>query len=292
MEERLQKFARLVEIGSFTRAARELHISQPALTIAINKLEQELGSALLIRANRRFEITEAGRAAYRAAREQKNAADDLRAELRRITKKRPSVTLGMTDSIAAILCASVAFDTLEAAADVTVIVNNSRFVTDGVLGRSIDIGFVVDGGVTSDGLLSSGAGREVLYFVCAPELADSVTKNLCHGLLDNFISYDKPSTTHRIVQQALTRRDLQAHTTLYSTSPDVMLQMVLRGRGVAALPQHLVARLLEAGQVVSLVHADQPLTATRQLRRIQLPERQVPDCLALFIQAAGAILTD
>ncbi len=46
---------------SFTRAAEECHVSQPALTTAIKKLEEQLGSALFHRDGRQITLTEFGR---------------------------------------------------------------------------------------------------------------------------------------------------------------------------------------------------------------------------------------
>ena len=46
---------------SFTRAAEECHVSQPALTTAIKKLEEQLGSALFHREGRQITLTEFGR---------------------------------------------------------------------------------------------------------------------------------------------------------------------------------------------------------------------------------------
>ena len=51
MEDRIRKFAHLIDAGSFTKAARDLHISQPALSMAVQKLERELHAPLYIRAS-------------------------------------------------------------------------------------------------------------------------------------------------------------------------------------------------------------------------------------------------
>ena len=48
MDERLKKFVQLVDSGSYTQASRQLHISQPALSVAIGKLERELHASLLV----------------------------------------------------------------------------------------------------------------------------------------------------------------------------------------------------------------------------------------------------
>ncbi len=51
---------------SFTRAARELHVTQPAISREIKALETQLGHALFLRANRSLTLTQAGEQLYRA----------------------------------------------------------------------------------------------------------------------------------------------------------------------------------------------------------------------------------
>jgi len=46
---------------NFTRASEVCHVSQPALTVAIRKLEEELGGELFVRDNRQLRLTELGR---------------------------------------------------------------------------------------------------------------------------------------------------------------------------------------------------------------------------------------
>lgn len=58
----LRAFARVAACGSFSAAAEQLHLSQPAVSKRIAILEAELGSALFDRLGRRTELTEAGRA--------------------------------------------------------------------------------------------------------------------------------------------------------------------------------------------------------------------------------------
>lgn len=283
MDDRLQKFARLVETGSFTRAARDLHVSQPALTVAVHKLERELGAELLVRGNRQLELTEAGQAAYQAAMDQQTVRDGLQEALNRIAGKRPRVTLGMTDSLAAQLCAQPAFDDLESAAQVTVVVNNSRHLRQAVEERQVDIAFMIDDGLEHPGLIKQNTGTEQLVFVCAPQIIADVDRGIANGSLQQFISYDKPSTTYRHVQRALQERDIRTHTSLYSTSPEVMLQMVLRGKGVAALPAYLVQADLAAGRLITIDHCNAPLIVERPTCTLRLATRTLLPTLQEFI---------
>lgn len=59
--QQLRTFVTVVDCGSFSAASRVLKISQPAVTMQIQALEGELGSALLERRYRRVDLTEAGR---------------------------------------------------------------------------------------------------------------------------------------------------------------------------------------------------------------------------------------
>lgn len=60
----LQIFHSVVTEGSFTRAAASLHMAQPAVSIAIRKLEGEFGVSLLNRADRKVTLTAEGRALF------------------------------------------------------------------------------------------------------------------------------------------------------------------------------------------------------------------------------------
>jgi len=60
-QRQLQIFHTVVSEGSFTRAANKLHIAQPAVSIAIRKLEEEFDVALLNRADRKVSLTAEGR---------------------------------------------------------------------------------------------------------------------------------------------------------------------------------------------------------------------------------------
>jgi len=64
----LQAFCAVVEKKSFSQAAEQLGVTQPAVSLQIRALEQRLGQSLLDRSGRRVEPTEAGRRLYRSAR--------------------------------------------------------------------------------------------------------------------------------------------------------------------------------------------------------------------------------
>ncbi len=75
-------FARVVEAGSFTRAATELGLTKSAVSDSVRRLEIRLGARLLDRTTRRLAPTEAGQAYYAHARQALEAALLAEAEAR------------------------------------------------------------------------------------------------------------------------------------------------------------------------------------------------------------------
>jgi len=60
----MRVFTRVVELGSFARAAESLDIARPGATTAVAKLEKHLGVRLLNRTTRQLSLTEDGRVYY------------------------------------------------------------------------------------------------------------------------------------------------------------------------------------------------------------------------------------
>ncbi|MCM3571082.1 LysR family transcriptional regulator [Neobacillus mesonae] len=74
-------FSEIVKHGSFSKAAEALFISQPTISNVVKELEKELGSKLLIRTTRRFELTDAGRLLYKLSQTLSNTLIQFDEEL-------------------------------------------------------------------------------------------------------------------------------------------------------------------------------------------------------------------
>jgi DNA-binding transcriptional LysR family regulator len=72
----MQSFLRVVDAGSFSRAAKQLRVGQPAVSKTIARLEERLGVCLLFRSTHGLTPTEAGRIFYEQARRSIELADE------------------------------------------------------------------------------------------------------------------------------------------------------------------------------------------------------------------------
>ncbi|AND70145.1 LysR family transcriptional regulator [Dyella thiooxydans] len=64
----LRAFVATVKLGTLTRAAEALYLSQPSVSLQLQALERELGVTLMERSRRRINLTDAGEALYELAR--------------------------------------------------------------------------------------------------------------------------------------------------------------------------------------------------------------------------------
>lgn len=261
----MQKFVKIVDAGSFTKAAAELHISQPALTVAMAKLERELGTELLVKGSRPLRLTAAGKIAYKAGEAQAVALDNLHTDLSDLAQRRTEARIGMIDSVAAILSAyTQPLTDLKNVADVSIIVNNSRYLRDAVAERKLDLAVIIKGNKHTS-ISEKHIGDELMVLVSSPTMITAKQKELERGKLTDFICYDQPSQTYQLVVDGLAEQGVQVETRLQSSSPEVMSRMVVSGNGIAMLPYFMVRGLIVTKTLIVMQRDGRPLTLRRTL---------------------------
>jgi DNA-binding transcriptional LysR family regulator len=98
MSDRLQEltvFVRAAESGSFSRAARELNLSQPSVSRIVSDLEARLGVRLLLRTTRQVSVTDAGALFLERAREILAELEDAEDAARGVDSLRGTIRLAL-----------------------------------------------------------------------------------------------------------------------------------------------------------------------------------------------------
>ena len=92
--EQLRHLAALGSCGTLTKAAEELHISQPTLTRTMKELERQFGVPLFTRTKNRIQLNENGELALTRARELLNRTEDMVAQVQALDRSRHTLSLG------------------------------------------------------------------------------------------------------------------------------------------------------------------------------------------------------
>ncbi|WP_225562774.1 LysR family transcriptional regulator [Rhodanobacter sp. DHG33] len=94
----MRAFVATVKLGTLSRAAEALYLSQPSVSLQLQALERELGVALLERRRRRINLTDAGEALYELARPLVEGWDnldrDFQAKVQGLTAGRLTIAAG------------------------------------------------------------------------------------------------------------------------------------------------------------------------------------------------------
>jgi DNA-binding transcriptional LysR family regulator len=95
----LRVFEAVARLLSYTRAAEELHLSQPAVSMQVRQLEDEVGLALFEKLGKTISLTEAGRELYHYSRSINRALQDMEevmASLKGVSRGRLSIAVAST----------------------------------------------------------------------------------------------------------------------------------------------------------------------------------------------------
>lgn len=142
----IKAFVRVADSGSIRAAAREMNISQSALTRAMRELEEDVGAELLVRSYRGVAFTPAGTALLKRARLILETIDRARDEVRQISGgSGASITIGITPVLATTVFPAVYQQFVRALPDATLTLTEgllTGIVPDLIEGR-LDFGVAI-----------------------------------------------------------------------------------------------------------------------------------------------------
>jgi LysR family nitrogen assimilation transcriptional regulator len=143
----LRYFLRIVDAGSFSRAAATIHVAQPALSLQIAELEEELGVTLLHRSARGVRPTTAGEALYREAAFIIQRMEQIPGKVRSSCGEiQGAVNLGMNSTLASFLAGPFmdACRTALPRVPLRFITGHSLLIASRMEARTLDLGVVFE----------------------------------------------------------------------------------------------------------------------------------------------------
>ena len=141
----LEHFLAVVEERSFTRAAERVSLTQPAVSLSIKKLEDEIGGPLFARDVHDLSLTEAGRVLAEYARRMIQMRDDATREMARLgSMTAGSLTIAAHEAAAVYLLPVALRTYVRRFPDIKVGIYRSRLeeIPRQVMDRQVDVGFV------------------------------------------------------------------------------------------------------------------------------------------------------
>ncbi len=238
--EHLKTLQEIARLNSFSEVARKLHISQPAVSFQVQKLEQELGVKLIDRSQRAVELTEAGKRLVRFAEAVGDERQKLWRDLENMRHEISGELLAGASTIPGeyILPPLLAkFKNMHPAVTIKVDISDSMAVMDRVRDNIYEVGFC---GVPPDGRdleYFKIAGDEIVLIVNRDNpLADKTETSLEELDDEPFIFREETSGTQMSLERMLEEagagiKNLKPQLVLGSTQ--AVISAVAAGAGIA-----------------------------------------------------------
>jgi DNA-binding transcriptional LysR family regulator len=255
----LLTFRTVVDRGSFSQAAEDLEVSQPAVSFQIRALEKALGERLLDRSGRRVAVTEAGDIVYRYARRMLGMEAELLREMEGLgTHVGGRFTLGSSTGPGEVLLPRLlaAFRAVHPDVAVSLVVQDTQSVCDRVLDGEMELG-VVGAERAHRGLVFERLVRDDLVLITPPghALAPRASVRLEDLAGVPFLMQQQGSGVRAVLEDALRARGMK------SRDLDVVMELglqqsvkaaVLDGLGVTIISRLAVAREVAAGDLAAV----------------------------------------
>jgi len=263
----LRYFLAILEEGSFSRAGMLLHVAQPALSLHVRKMEEALGTQLLLRGPHGVSPTESGEILARRASAILADLGQTEEEIRNLGREPTGIVrLGLPGTIGAILSVPLISQSRRRFPGLKIIVAEamSGFVRQWLLEGAVDLG-VLYGNPHEQGLSYCPLLREELVLICPPDrrFLQATPMDL---LLE--VPVILPSGAHglrKMLDKVLRRRGIPVDPTFEVDSYASIKQLVEDGFGVSVLPRHAVAKETKAGRLIQRSFEDADLSRAAHL---------------------------
>ena len=251
----LQVFVVVAEERSFSVAARKLHRTQPAVSQAVRRIEDQLGDRLFDRSSRNGALTEAGTLLLEHARRLLRMASEAEAAVRELQQvRRGRVVIGANEAaVHSILPFVQKYASSHPRVTVEVRRVPSRRIAAELLDRSMDFG-IMTFLPAERGLQSLALGDDELVMLAAPghALASRTRVSIEEVGRQVVIAHNDPSPTRDRVLRLYQSRRAEINIQISLPSLDGIKRAVEMGVGVAVLPRRCALTEIERGDLVAV----------------------------------------
>jgi DNA-binding transcriptional LysR family regulator len=242
----LRTFQLVSVYKSFTRAAEELNLTQPAVTLQIKGLEQELGELLFDRLGRSLALTPAGEVFLAYVQQILNLADQAVETIRQFSNERGRLTIGAgtTTSIFRLPEILRLYHRSYPQIEIRIRNGDSDLISRLVLENGVDLGFVTTLAPTGN-LETLPIFRDRIWLVGPGNFPPQITgKDLG---LESLILFRSGSGFGRFLGDQFRKYQFTPRVTMELESIEAIIRLVQSGLGMAFLPEIAVKEELESG---------------------------------------------
>ena len=278
----LEVFATAARLGSFSRAAEALHLTQPSISLQMKKLTDTVGLPLFAHVNRRLHLTEAGSALERACREAFESMERFAMEASEIKGLRQGVLrLGIVNTAQYIVPALLArFLERHPGIDVVLEVENSARLTRR-LRNNLDSLYVFVSPPEGVAAEATPFLPNPLVPLAAPDhpLARRRAVPLARFAEEPMITREQGSETRRAVERLFAERGLRPKVRMEVAHSEAIKRAVAAGLGVTVLSAHTVM----AGDPGLVVLDVEHFPVRRQWHLVRRKDRELPLVAQAFL---------
>jgi len=235
----LRCFQTVAREANFTRAAEKLHLAQPAVSMSVKRLENELGLTLFQRNERRITLTDEGERLLQHADRILQAVADAELEMQELTGlTRGQVRVGIPSMLGSYYLPELlmGFRHSFPALQLSVVEGGTTHIRQLIEKGDLDIGIVVDGGETDELERVHLMQVETLVCVSPDHPFARQTSVSFQAFLDEELVLFKEGFFHRQVTEQLARHYHVTPKISFETNLIPLIQSVVRhGFGISAL---------------------------------------------------------
>jgi DNA-binding transcriptional LysR family regulator len=285
----LQIFVTVAAHMSFSVAAEELMMSQPAVSQQVRALEQHLGVKLFEWTGQRLYLTEAGEAIRAQAEGMLALQDELLgaiAQLRGPTRGHLSLGANTTGGMYVLPAIARAFREAAPEAELVLQIEPTNRIVDRVMQNFIDVA-VVTGPLADERLTISDLYLDELFLIASPAhpFASRGSVGAEEVATARWILYAPGSRTRRLVQQAFEELDLKLAGAMQLPSTERVKKAVEANLGVAMVSRYAVEREIKLGELIR-VEID-GFTIKRPIHALHRKDKQLTPLAARFFGFAS-----